>query len=59
MFLLGIRTMIVGNAAGGINRDYKVGDFMLMKDHINLPGFGGVNPLQGPNDERWVFLYIS
>ncbi|PIK58085.1 hypothetical protein BSL78_04999 [Apostichopus japonicus] len=54
MSLLGIKTLIVCNAAGGINRDFKVGDFMLMKDHIGFPILAGQNPLRGPNDERWV-----
>ncbi|MCY4537272.1 MAG: purine-nucleoside phosphorylase [Chloroflexi bacterium] len=48
---LGIGTVILSNAAGGINPAYKVGDVMLIKDHINLPGMVGANPLMGPNDE--------
>ncbi|XP_054851522.1 purine nucleoside phosphorylase [Eublepharis macularius] len=51
--LLGVETLIVTNAAGGLNPDYKVGDIMLIRDHINMPGFAGVNPLVGPNDERF------
>ncbi|UCF97161.1 MAG: purine-nucleoside phosphorylase [Spirochaetaceae bacterium] len=43
---LGVRTLIVTNAAGGINRGYSVGELVLIKDHINLIG---VNPLRGPN----------
>ena len=35
--------------AGGINREYKVGDVMLMQDHINFPGMAGRHPLVGPN----------
>lgn len=53
MKLLGINYLIVTNAAGGLNDNYKVGDIMLIKDHINLVGFAGNNPLQGPNDERF------
>lgn len=53
MKLLGINCLIVTNAAGGLNDNYKVGDIMLIKDHINLVGFAGNNPLQGPNDERF------
>lgn len=45
--------MIATNAAGGLNKNYKVGDIMLVKDHINLMGFAGNNPLQGPNDVRF------
>lgn len=52
MHLLGIRTLILTNAAGGLNRDYRVGDLMLLNDHLNLIGMGGSNPLVGPNDER-------
>ena len=52
MIELGAKLMIVTNASGGLNPDYKVGDLMLMKDHINLPGLTGVNPLIGSNDDR-------
>lgn len=51
--LLGIKILIVTNAAGGANDNYQVGDVMIIKDHINLPAFAGNNPLKGPNDERW------
>ena len=50
---LGARTLIVSNAAGGINPAYHAGDFMLIRDHINMPGLAGMNPLAGPNDERF------
>lgn len=57
---LGIHTVILTNAAGGINPEYQVGDLMLLEDHINLPGMAGANPLLGPNDdelgERFVGL---
>ncbi|XP_071313792.1 purine nucleoside phosphorylase 6 [Trachinotus anak] len=52
-FLLGVKTLIVTNAAGGLNSSYNVGDIMLIKDHINMPGFAGQNPLCGHNDERF------
>ncbi|XP_076005421.1 purine nucleoside phosphorylase 5b [Genypterus blacodes] len=51
--LMGVETMILTNAAGGLNQDYKVGDVMVIKDHINMPGFSGNHPLTGPNDERF------
>ncbi|XP_036365227.1 purine nucleoside phosphorylase [Octopus sinensis] len=53
MKLLGVETLIVTNAAGGLNQSYNVGDFMIIKDQINFPGFVGINPLKGPNDERF------
>lgn len=52
MHLLGAHTLIVTNAAGGVNPAYRVGDFMLIHDHISIPGLAGANPLLGPNDER-------
>ncbi|XP_073328913.1 purine nucleoside phosphorylase 6 [Pagrus major] len=52
-FLLGVETLIVTNAAGGLNDSYDVGDIMLIKDHINMPGFAGQNPLCGHNDDRF------
>ena len=44
---LGCRALVLTNAAGGVNWDFSVGDFMLITDHIN---FMGANPLRGEND---------
>jgi purine-nucleoside phosphorylase len=52
MRTLGAKTLIVTNAAGGLNPAYPAGAFMLIRDHIFLPGMAGLNPLIGPNDER-------
>lgn len=46
---LGIGTIILTNAAGAINPDYLPGDVMVLIDHINIIGMGGLNPLRGPN----------
>jgi purine-nucleoside phosphorylase len=51
MALLGVETLIVTNAAGGINESFSAGDLMLIRDHLNLPGMAGHNPLRGPNDD--------
>jgi purine-nucleoside phosphorylase len=53
MKMVGVKYLIATNAAGGLNDKYKVGDIMLIKDHVNFMGFAGVNPLRGPNDERY------
>lgn len=47
--LLGVEYLIVTNAAGGVNSDYKSGDLMVINDHINLPGLAGQHPLRGLN----------
>ncbi|KAG8629023.1 hypothetical protein KVT40_002888 [Elsinoe batatas] len=47
--LLQVKTMIVTNAAGGLNPEYNVGDIVVLNDHLNLPGFAGYHPLRGPN----------
>ena len=48
--LLGIRTLVLTNAAGGINLSFKPGTLMVIDDHINLMG---TNPLVGSNDDRF------
>ncbi len=48
MQALGVDTLLVTNAAGGINQSYQVGDLMLIEDHINLPGMSGLDPMRGP-----------
>ncbi len=49
---LGAQTLIVSNAAGGVNPAYRPGDFMLLRDHINFPGMAGMGPQVGAYDER-------
>ena len=56
MKYLGINTMIVSNASGGVNPNYKVGDVVLIKDHINMfPD----HPLRGTNDERFGPRFVN
>lgn len=50
MKALGVQTLFLSNAAGGMNAGFKVGDIMLINDHINL---FPEHPLRGPNDERF------
>ena len=57
MHLLGVKTMFVTNAAGGINPSFNVGDVMIIKDHINFLSLAGENPLRGPNDKRFERPY--
>jgi purine-nucleoside phosphorylase len=47
---LGVRNLILSNAAGGMNAAFREGDLMVVRDHLNLTG---ENPLAGPNDDRW------
>jgi purine-nucleoside phosphorylase len=49
MSRLGVEILVVTNAAGAIRQEYRPGDVMLITDHINMLGLGGVNPLRGPN----------
>jgi purine-nucleoside phosphorylase len=53
MQALGIKTLIVTNAAGGLDAAWQAGDLMLITDHINLMGMAGANPLRGPNLESF------
>jgi len=48
--LMGVKSIILTNAAGGINKNYGQGALVLMSDHINLQA---ANPLIGPNDDRF------
>jgi purine-nucleoside phosphorylase len=49
---LGVSTVVLTNAAGGIKEGYRVGQLVLLADHINFTGF---NPLVGPNEARFAF----
>lgn len=56
---LGAETLIVTNAAGGLNEGFKAGDLMLITDHISLVGMAGHSPLFGPNDERFGPRFVD
>lgn len=52
MRLVGVKLLIVTNAAGGLNVNYKVGDIMVIQDHFGLPIVAGNTPLRGINDDQ-------
>lgn len=52
MRCLGVKVVIVTNAAGGLNPDFKVGDVITVTDHMAIPMLAGKNPLIGPNDDE-------
>lgn len=47
---LGVKTLIITNAAGAVNKSFRPGDLMIITDHINMMG---ANPLIGPNDDSF------
>ena len=51
-----VQTLIVLNAAGGLNPDFAVGDIMMIDDHINLPGMAGRSPLIPPPTDTVSFI---
>ena len=53
---LGAKLLLLTNAAGAINPEFKRGQLMLITDHLNLIG---VNPLSGPNEERWGPRFVD
>merc|ERR1719378_398658 len=53
MKLMGIEKLVVTNAAGGLNENFKLGDFMVLRDHLPVAMWAGNNPLVGPNDDKF------
>jgi purine-nucleoside phosphorylase len=45
--------LLVTNAAGGLNQNYRVGDIVCLNDHLNMAGLVGIHPLRGPNIEEF------
>lgn len=56
MKCLGVQKMIVSNASGGVNPNYKVGDVVIINDHINMVP---EHPLRGKNDERFGPRFVN
>ena len=50
---LGVKTLVITNAAGAINPEYNPGDVMMLVDHISLIAMTGLNPLRGPNIDEF------
>jgi purine-nucleoside phosphorylase len=50
---LGVKFLLVTNAAGAVNPDFTPGELMLLTDHLNLLGMAGLSPLRGPNLEEF------
>ncbi len=53
MQAMGVEILVVTNAAGGLNPEWQAGDLMLITDHLNMIGMAGLNPLRGPNMDRF------
>ncbi|RIA98037.1 nucleoside phosphorylase domain-containing protein [Glomus cerebriforme] len=51
--LLGVKVLIVTNASGALNKDFRVGNVAVLTDHVSLPGLAGNNPLFGPNHDEF------
>jgi purine-nucleoside phosphorylase len=51
--VIGVDTMLLTNAAGGLNPSYSVGDIVCLNDHLNLAGLVGFHPLRGANEEAF------
>ena len=54
--LVGVRALVLTNAAGGVNLDYKPGDIMIINDHIC---FSGTSPLRGPNIDEFGLRFFD
>jgi purine-nucleoside phosphorylase len=56
---LGADTLIVTNAAGGLNEAFRTGDLMLLTDHLNLMGMAGQSPLLGPDEPELGVRFLD
>jgi purine-nucleoside phosphorylase len=53
----GVTTVVLTNAAGALAEDLQAGDVVVLRDHLNLPGFAGAHPLVGTLGERFLALH--
>ncbi|OFA29939.1 purine-nucleoside phosphorylase [Glaciecola punicea] len=56
---LGIKNLVLTNAAGGVNKSFKVGDIMVIKDHVNMPGMTGLDPTRGSHNADFGSRFTS
>lgn len=56
---LGAEILVITNAAGGLNPEYRPGDLMALKDHVNLPGLAGLNPLIGADEPELGVRFLD
>lgn len=59
MAALGAKTLVLTNAAGGMHPDDRVGDLVVIEDHLSLAAAGGLDPLRGPNDPAIGPRFVS
>ena len=56
---LGVDTLLLTNAAGGVDKSFEVGDVMVIEDHISFPNMAGINALSGPNLDEFGERFTS
>ena len=56
---LGVEVLIITSAAGGLNESYQSGDLMVLRDHINIMGLAGLNPLVGPDEPELGVRFLE
>jgi purine-nucleoside phosphorylase len=59
MHRLGADTLIVTNAAGGLNESFRTGDLMVLSDHLNVMGLAGLSPLIGPDEPELGVRFLD
>ncbi|XP_033634743.1 purine nucleoside phosphorylase-like [Asterias rubens] len=59
MIILGIKSLVITNYASSLNKSYNIGDIIVLKDHLFLPGLAGHNPLNGPAMERLGERFVN